>query len=93
MQYVSASKTLLVLENPFIPGIMAYLVGGEEITLKEIFVYLLATVGLACISTRHGALQIRSQNSADVYIMNETIGIVLICVASGIQALGIIALR
>ncbi len=72
---------------------MAYLVGGEEITLREIFVYFMATVGLFCISSRHGALQIRSKSSADAYIMNETIGIVLICVASGIQALGIIALR
>jgi len=60
LQYVSASKTLLILENPFVPGLMAYFIGGEEITKREIFVYSMATVGLVCLSTRHGAFQTRS---------------------------------
>ena len=53
LQFVSASETLLVLENPFVPGIMAYLIVGEPITRKELLVYTVASVGLICMSTEH----------------------------------------
>jgi len=53
------------MENPFIPAVMAYFLASEQITRKEIIVYLIATVGLYCISAKEGALQLHAAGSKD----------------------------
>jgi hypothetical protein len=45
------------MENPFIPGIMAWFLAGEVITAKEAFIYTMVTIGLYCISYKEGGLQ------------------------------------
>jgi drug/metabolite transporter (DMT)-like permease len=84
MQYVSTSVTLLILENPFVPGILAYLVANENITNREWVVFVLATIGLVLLSSK--ASESKQQGM-------ESVGIALVCVASAIQSLGIISLR
>lgn len=84
MQYVSTSVTLLILENPFVPGILAYLIVGEQITNKEWIVFTIATTGLALLSLKHSKSKEEGM---------ESIGIALVCVASAVQSLGIISLR
>ena len=44
------------MENPFIPGLMAWFLAGEVITGKETFIYAMVTVGLYCISYKEGAM-------------------------------------
>jgi len=72
------------MENPFVPGIMAWFLAGERVTSKEAFIYLLVTVGLYFISYKETALQLHAVGSDDESISYETIGIALTCVASGI---------
>ena len=81
------------MENPFIPGIMAWFLAGESITIKEAFIYTMVTIGLYCISYKETGLQAHAVGSEDETVVYETIGIVLTCVASGVQATGIIAMR
>ena len=83
----------MILENPFVPGILAYFMIGEPISNREWFIYFLATLGLVFISIRPDALQTRSVLSFDSNVTMETIGIAIVCVASGVQAVGIIAMR
>lgn len=49
-QYVAASKALLVYENSFVPGMLAYILVGEPITKKELLIYFLSTIGLFMMS-------------------------------------------
>ncbi len=72
------------MENPFIPGIMALLLVGEPITKKESVVYIMVTVGLYCISYKEGGLQVQAAGSKDEYVVYESLGIALTCVASAI---------
>jgi len=53
------------MENPFVPGIMAWFLAGERITSKEAFIYLLVTVGLYFISYKETALQLHAVGSDD----------------------------
>ena len=56
LKYLSSSKSLLLMENPFIPGVMAWFLAGEVITKKEAFIYTMVTIGLYCISYKEGSL-------------------------------------
>ena len=93
LKYLSSSKSLLLMENPFIPGLMAWFLAGEAITGRETFIYAMVTAGLYCISYKEGAMQKPAPESLDKDLSYEIIGIALTCVASGVQAVGIIAMR
>ena len=47
---MAASKVILILENPFLISLIALLTIGEVITKHEVFVFILATVGIILIS-------------------------------------------
>ena len=50
MKIMSASKVLLILENPFLISLIALLAIGEVITKHEIVVFVAATIGIILIS-------------------------------------------
>ena len=47
---MAASKVILILENPFLMSMIAFFTIGESITKHEVFVFILATIGIALIS-------------------------------------------
>lgn len=81
------------MENPFVPGLMAWFLAGEAITGRECFIYTMVTAGLYCISYKEGGLQTHTSESTNAQAANEILGITLTCVASAVQAIGIIAMR
>ena len=50
MKIMAASKVILILENPFLMSMIAFFTIGESITKHEVFVFILATIGIALIS-------------------------------------------
>ena len=50
MRLLSISKVILILENPFMTSVLAYLFIGEKITKHEILAFCLVTVGIVLIS-------------------------------------------
>ena len=46
LKITSTSKVILILENPFLTSIMAFFLIGEKITAHEVFVFIVATVGI-----------------------------------------------
>ena len=50
MKIMAASKVILILENPFLISFIALLTIGESITVHEIFVFIMATIGIVLIS-------------------------------------------
>jgi hypothetical protein len=52
MQTMAASKVLVIMDNPFIPGLLAFIVLGEAISILEIFMWTLTSVGIYLIAER-----------------------------------------
>ena len=50
MKIMAASKVILILENPFLMSIIAFVTIGESITKHEVLVFILATIGIVLIS-------------------------------------------
>ena len=50
LKMTSTSKVILIFENPFLTSIMAYLLIGEKITVHEIVVFCMSTVGIVMLS-------------------------------------------
>ena len=50
LRMTSTSKVILIFENPFLTSIMAYLLIGEKITVHEIVVFCMSTVGIVMLS-------------------------------------------
>ena len=50
LRLTSTSKVILIFENPFLTSIMAYLLIGERITIHEIIVFCLSTLGIVLLS-------------------------------------------
>jgi len=55
MQTMAASKVLIIMDNPFIPGLLALLVLGESISILEIIMWTLTSVGIYLIAERGSA--------------------------------------
>lgn len=54
------------MENPFIPGILAYLVCGEIITKSETISFALATLGIGLVSMTEKHNKPHNNQSNDV---------------------------
>ena len=50
LRLTSTSKVILIFENPFLTSIMAYLIIGEQITIHEIIVFIMSTIGIVLLS-------------------------------------------
>ena len=87
MQTIAASKVLVIMDNPFIPGLLAFLVLGEAISILEIFMWTLTSVGIYLIAEREsGEIATHTMDS-------QLVGIACMCVASLLNAMSLISLR
>jgi len=62
MQTMAASKVLIIMDNPFIPGLLAFIVLGEAISILEVIMWTLTSVGIFLIAERGGA-EVHSMDS------------------------------
>ena len=72
IQLVSVSKMMLILENPFLVGVMAYFAINEAITIHEVVVFCMTVIGIIVMQKD------RSPNADAEY---ETLGIALTILA------------
>ena len=87
MQTMAASKVLVIMDNPFIPGLLAFIVLGEAISILEIFMWTLTSVGIYLIAERgSGEVTTHTMDS-------QLVGIACMCVASLMNAMSLISLR
>ena len=87
MQTMAASKVLVIMDNPFIPGLLAFIVLGEAISILEIFMWTLTSVGIYLIAER-GSGEVKSHT-----VDSQLVGITCMCVASLLNAMSLISLR
>ena len=87
LRLTSTSKVILIFENPFLTSIMAYFLIGERITIHEIIVFCMSTLGIILLS--------RSSKKADEKkgLSGEMIGVILCLVAAVLANLSTLALR
>ena len=50
LRLTSTSKVILIFENPFLTSIMAFLIIGERITVHEVIVFIMSTIGIVLLS-------------------------------------------
>ena len=87
LRLTSTSKVILIFENPFLTSIMAYLLIGERITIHEIFVFVLSTLGIILLSRS------AKKGEADKDISGEALGVLLCLIAAVLANLSTLALR
>ena len=87
LRLTSTSKVILIFENPFLTSILAYFVIGESITIHEIIVFAMSTVGIICL-TRSSKKEDSSKS-----VSNELLGVVICLVAALLANLSTLALR
>ena len=76
LRLTSTSKVILIFENPFLTSILAYFIIGETITIHEIIVFAMSTVGIIMLS--------RSNNASDSKkdVSDEMLGVGLCLIAA-----------
>ena len=87
LRMTSTSKVILIFENPFLTSILAYLIIGEKITIHEIIVFCMSTIGIIMLSRSNKA----SDDKKDV--SGEMVGVGLCLIAAVLANLSTIALR
>lgn len=87
LRLTSTSKVILIFENPFLTSILAYFIIGETITIHEIIVFAMSTVGIIMLSRSNSA----SDSKKDV--SGEMFGVGLCLIAAVLANLSTIALR
>ncbi len=87
LRLTSTSKVILIFENPFLTSIMAYMLINERITIHEIIVFAMSTVGIVLLS--------RSGNKSDdkKEVSGELLGVILCLIAAVMANLSTLALR
>ena len=50
LRLTSTSKVILIFENPFLTSLLAYFIIGESITVHEVIVFAMSTVGIVLLS-------------------------------------------
>jgi len=87
LRLTSTSKVILIFENPFLTSIMAYLIINERITMHEIIVFIMSTIGIILLS--------RSSKQGDdkKELSGELFGVILCLIAAVMANLSTLALR
>lgn len=84
LKFISVSKSVIIIYNPFITSIIAYLLIGESMTKHDIFCFLACTMGVICLTNPF------SESSYDI---NEILGISFAILASISFNIGYCSLR
>lgn len=87
LRLTSTSKVILIFENPFLTSILAYFIIGETITIHEVIVFALSTIGIILLSRSNQ----KGEESKE--FSGELIGILLCLLAAFLANLSTLALR
>lgn len=87
LRLTSTSKVILIFENPFLTSILAYMIIGERITMHELIVFCMSTVGIVMLSRSN------KKGQAEMGFSGELLGVVLCLIAALLANLSTLALR
>lgn len=87
LRLTSTSKVILIFENPFLTSIMAYLIINERITMHEIIVFIMSTIGIILLSRSS------KQGEDKKELSGELFGVILCLIAAVMANLSTLALR
>jgi len=93
LKYTTASKVTLIIENPIITSFIAYFTISEAITVNEIFVFVMTTLGVYLIAQ---SKRVPGSKVPDSHALDpdwELVGLCLSFVGAMIGNIGIISMR